>query len=190
MVLLVLAYVAAAARYPGGTQLDPTEAGYSHLGNFWCDLLAPFAYNGAVNAARPIALAATWIFALSLIPMFAGASSLWPRAARERRVVPVFGALAMLSFIAISTPYHDAAIQVGVVTGGVAFALLIHRIGAAKLRALMLSGTFALGLGACDYAAYMGGAPLTVLPGFQKLAGAALLVWFWQLTRAIDAAER
>lgn len=64
-VYLVL-YVVATRYYPGGAPNDATTDGFSWTQNFWCNLLAPRALNGAPNTARPIALTAMTVLCLSL----------------------------------------------------------------------------------------------------------------------------
>jgi hypothetical protein len=187
MALFVVAYFAAAAGYPGGSRLDPQHVGYAHLGNFWCDLLDVTAYNGQPNAGRAIALAATWLLPLTLLPLWFRLRHLWPRTAPARWIVPAFGTLAMLAMVGVTTRYHDAAINFGALTAGIALGALLWRLYTARLRALLLSGTLAVAAGACDYAAYIGGAPAALLPGLQKLAGAALLLWLWHLAASRPA---
>lgn len=189
MALFVMAYVAAASRYPGGSRLDPHQVGYGHLSNFWCDLLDAVAYNGQPNPGRPIALAATWLLPISLMPLWFALRHLWPRVDRARWIVPLFGTLAMLATVGVTTRYHDQAINMGALTAGVALSALLWRLYRARFQALLLSGALAVSAGACDYAAYLGGAPAPMLPGLQKIAGAALLLWLWQLSTAVRDAR-
>jgi hypothetical protein len=187
--LFVVAYFVAASRYPGGSHLDPQQAGYGHLSNFWCDLLDATAYNGQANPGRPVAVVATWLLPLSLMPLWFGLRHLWPAGARARWIVPAFGTLAMLATVGVTTPFHDQAIYAGALTAGIALGTLLWRLYRARFRALLLSGTLAVAAGACDYAAYIGGAPAELLPMLQKVAGAALLLWIWHLTTAIRDAR-
>ncbi|MBY0489540.1 MAG: hypothetical protein K2R93_06835 [Gemmatimonadaceae bacterium] len=185
IVLFLLGYVVAAARYPGGSRLDPQAVGYAHFGNFWCDLLDVTSYNGRPNAGRPVALVATWLLPVMLLPLWFELRHLWPRAVRTRWIVPAFGTVAMVATIGVTTRAHDAAINVGALAAAVALGTLLWRLHAARLRTLLLTGALAVTAGACDYAAYIGGAPAAVLPGLQKLAGAALLLWLWHLSGAL-----
>lgn len=189
MILFVVGYFAASARYPGGSRLDPHHGGYAHLANFWCDLLDVTAYNGQPNPGRPIALAATWLLPLSLLPFWFTLPRLWPHDARARWFVPTSGTLAMAAMIGVTTRYHDQAINLGAVSAGIALGALLWQLYAARLRALLLTGALAVTAGACDYAAYIGGAPAFLLPSLQKLAGAALLAWLWHLTTAVQDAR-
>ncbi len=184
MVLFVVGYLVAAARYPGGSRLDPQHVGYAHLANFWCDLLDGTAYNGQPNPGRPIALAATWLLPLSLLPLWFTLPRLWPRTSRTRWVVPAFGTLAMAAMIGVTTRYHDQAITLGALAAGIALGALLWQLYAVRLKALLLTGALAATAGACDYAAYVGGASAHLLPGLQKVAGVALLGWLWHLTTA------
>lgn len=189
MGLFVLAYFAAAARYPGGSRLDPQHAGYAHLGNFWCDLLDVTAYNGQPNAGRPLALAATWLLPLALLPLWFRLRELWPTRSRARWLVPAFGMCAMVAMIGVTTRHHDQAINVGAISAGIALGAILWQLYAARLKPLLLTGSLAVTAGACDYAAYIGGAPASLLPGLQKIAGVALLAWLWHLTTAIRDAR-
>ena len=63
----LILYFYAAELYPGGTRIDPASIGFSHLKNFWCDLLDSTSYSGSANPGRPYALIATILLPLSLI---------------------------------------------------------------------------------------------------------------------------
>lgn len=85
---------AAMALYPGGTWLDRSARGHDFLRNFFCDLLAGVALNGAPNPGAPFATAA-------LLTLPAGLASFWlivPRLfARRARLGAAVRALGLMS---------------------------------------------------------------------------------------------
>ncbi|MFN8666861.1 MAG: hypothetical protein U0164_06610 [Gemmatimonadaceae bacterium] len=182
----VAAYFHAASRYPGGTRLDPHTVGYSHLGNYWCDLTDAIAYGGLPNPGRPVALVATIALPLALVPLWLALPELFPAVPRAGRVVRVAGTLTMLGSALVFSPVHDAVIHLAVASAVVALAGLATGLVRGGRRALCIGGLMAAGVGALNYALWASGTGATILPATQKVAYVVFLAWVLQLTRAVN----
>ena len=183
--LFVAAYFYAASLYPGGTQFDLYTVGYHHLANYWCDLLSGISYSGAVNPGRPVAIAATVILPLSLIPLWVEIPRLFGRGSRLRRLSQVTGCISMLATALVFTPLHDAVIHVGSVTALCALLAIEAGLARAGRTELCWLGVVAAGAGVANYVMWSGGLLTWAMPGVQKAAGLALFVWVVLLVRAV-----
>lgn len=186
----VAAYFYAAARYPGGTRLDAHSVGYSHLGNYWCDLTDAVTYAGVSNPGRPVALAATIAFPLALVPLWIALPELFPEAMVAGRVVRTAGSLAMVGAALVFTPMHDTVIHVGVLSAAVAFVGLAYGLVRAGRSTLCTGGAIAAAVGALNYAMWASGTGAAILPATQKVAALFFLGWALQLSRAVGQARR
>jgi hypothetical protein len=179
--LFLAAYFYAAARYPGGTQLDPRTTGYSHLANYWCDLLDAVTYAGRPNPGRPVALAATIVLPLALIPLWRALPRLFGSAGAPKnviaRTVRLAGPLAMLAAALVFTRFHDLAIDVGAVTGGAAFLAAQAGLVRGRRRTLVATGLVAVCFAVANYALWTTRAVPVATPAVQKAAYAAFLLW-------------
>ena len=96
IIFFLLFYVIATRYYPGGSQADQYAMGFSWINNYWCNLLNENAINGKVNLARPIAMLAMGVLALSLVvfwtifSMYAGFTRM------TRMIIQACGILSMI----------------------------------------------------------------------------------------------
>lgn len=139
VVSFLICYLAAASLYPGGTRADHGTRGYSHLSNYWCDLLDHVSYSGDINAGRPFAVLATIVLPLSLIPLWVQAPLLFPEESSSRRIVRVTGPAAMVTSALVFTSLHDLAINVASVLGFTGFVATM--LGLARSHRLALVGS-------------------------------------------------
>lgn len=175
--LFVFGYYLATRYYPGGTQEDPTSIGFDWVRNYWCELLAKNAKNGADNPARAIALpsmfllcAAIGIFWVQIFKKFA-----FP--ARFRYSFQIAGLLSMCFAGFIFTEAHDLLINI---SGGFGiYALIGVLIGLYQTRMfkLLAFGGFALLLTLANTYIYYTGQGLFCLALLQKISFVWVLVW-------------
>jgi hypothetical protein len=177
VVAFVLLYFYAASLYPGGTQSDPSTAGYSQLGNYWCDLLDASSYSGQANPGRPFALAATIFLPLALLPLWCAAPTLLGEARAARIVVPVAGCSSMLLAIFVFTSAHDLVVNASSVLGFVAFATLLDGLRRRREHWLVTMGVVSLLLCVANFTMWQTGSLLGWMPMVQKAAFATVLVW-------------
>jgi hypothetical protein len=187
----ILLYFVAASLYPGGTKLDPTTRGYSHLSNYWCDLLDPVSYSGAVNRARPVGMLATIILPLSLIPLWLRVPVLFRRPSGiPGWMVRVAGTTSMVCATLIFTPQHDLLIDVAAGFGGTALVLTAVELARARRFALLGLAVVGFLFAAANWAMWhRKGVFLAATPLVERFAYAAFLLWALAATRAIRRAR-
>ena len=175
-----VATAAGAARYPGGSWVDPGAPGHSLWANFLCDIARDMAVNGRHNPGAPWGLAAEWAFVGALCLFWWTA----PEIAAPRglgRPVRVLGTLATLGLVLVpvtSGVPHTLALVAGAGPGFVATLPLVrglrHRPG------LALLGTLALLLAALEFGLYLAfreGPPPLAVPALQRIALLAAVTW-------------
>jgi len=184
--------VAAIALYPGGTWLDRTTTGYDFFRNFFCDVSAPIALNGAPNPGARFGTAAIVVVGFALFPFWFCVTDLF-RAQKLSfwavRILGVFSAAGLVSVPLLPSQrygfLHAAAIFFagipGILAGILATIALLREKGAARWPGIF--GAITLAFAALDGALYTGlvlshreiTSPL--LPTLQKLAAMALIAW-------------
>lgn len=179
----------AAAAYPGGTVFEPDRAGFSFLDNYWCDLTAHTARNGAANTlGAAAAKAALLILALGVIVLWSLLPSLSERASRWRWATSGAGIVSGVALIALSVGpgvWHDhlvAASGVLVVIAVVPTAAdLIWRLGAVTA---VFTGLAVL-VGALNLITWLVAPHAPMLPTIQKLSTGVCLLWAALMARHV-----
>jgi len=177
----LLAYAYAAAVYPGGTRVDAHTVGYSHLANYWCDLLGAVAYDGRPNPGRPVALAATVALPLTLAPLWFSLPVLFGASDGRSRALAATvrgaGVIALCAAAVVFTPWHDAAINIGAVAGSVAGIAALAGLVRGKQWMLAGVGFAAAGAATLNYVLWATGTAPDITPIAQKGAYAVVLAW-------------
>ena len=106
--------------YPGGSENYPQMDGYSFFHNLLCDVNLPFALNGELNPARPIAIVAHLILSLAMILFFYTLPEIFDHENRNLRLTRIFGMLTMTVFIFMFTKYHDQVVVLVAILGTIA----------------------------------------------------------------------
>jgi hypothetical protein len=175
--LFVLLYVIATLYYPGGSLFDKSAKGFQWTQNYWCNLLNEEALNGMPNTARPFALGAMFVLAVSLVffwylfPLHVGLTK--PR----RLVIQLSGLMAMVIGVFVFTGFHDVVINVagcfGLIAFGGTFAGLYHL----RWQKLFWTGLFIPVLIGLNNFLYYHIALQHYLPLVQKLTFLYVLTW-------------
>lgn len=170
-------YIAATFFYPGGSQADKASQGFSWMHNYWCNLLDKTAVNGRYNKARPIALTAMAVLAVTL-------ASFWytfPKRAGLKNPVKagtrISGIISMVSGLALSTGPHDVVINVSGLFGLMAIWGTLSGLLKQKWKALFWAGIFNLVLIGLNNILYYGYGLLPCLPVIQKISFLSFLLW-------------
>jgi hypothetical protein len=95
-IVFLFLYVVSTFYYPGGSQFDARQAGFSWQHNYWCNLLDAHAINGKPNPAQPIAVCAMLVLCGSLIIFWWQFSTQPSLGKLMQRLVRVFGSLAIV----------------------------------------------------------------------------------------------
>jgi hypothetical protein len=187
--LAVSLIVLSAARYPGGTYLDPSTRGFDLLRNFLCDLMAPAALNGEPNPVG--ALAAP----IGLLLFVAGVAVFWcilpwlfvpgSRLAGPVRALGLVSIVGMAAVPIAPRSLHATAIFAGGVPGIAAAILGVIALRSAGRpeRRLAALGAVTLAVALVDgvlYAVVVSrpAEPLPLaLPLLQRAASLLLVLW-------------
>ncbi len=169
-------FVAAAARYPGGTNWSPDTVGHRWTENFVCALLQAEALNGAENPARPWALAALLLLCTSAAVLFFRISrSTTSRVHRSTIEIGGIGTAVYSMFVA--TPLHDLVVNIGLVFGLCAFGAVLHLLWRERRNALLLCGIAFLCIKIANAVIYYGDIGFRLLPVLQKVGIVVGLGW-------------
>jgi hypothetical protein len=181
----LLLYFWAASLYPGGTRADHQTRGYSHLSNYWCDLLDHVSYSGAINAGRPFAVLATIIWPLSLVPLWLQVPMLFRHGPALRWLVRITGPASMLVWALVFTHFHDLVINVASILGFIAIVATILGLVGTKNRALVRVGLLPMSLAMTNYLMWQTGSLLWLMPLVQKAAFTSSFFWIVAASSAV-----
>jgi hypothetical protein len=181
----VVLYFCAATVFPGGSESAHLARGYSHRANYWCDLLRHVSASGEANPGRSLAVVATLILPLSLIPFWIQISVLFRRSLWSKRVVQAAGSTSMVLSILIVTPHHDFVVNVSAILGFVAVVVAMVNLARSKQGLLIGIACAAMILGVTNYLMWQTGSLLWLMPMVQKAAFVAFFVWIIATSLAI-----
>jgi hypothetical protein len=188
------------ALYPGGTWMDRSARGHDFFRNFFCDLSAGVALNGAPNPGAWCATAAMVVLALGLFHFWLILPQLFARRGRHAARIRRLGLLsaAVLPLVPLLSSARCGSLHAAVI-----FLAAIPGIGAAALatRALWASprarrphGYLAAGMLAVSlidgalYAVHVASGsavPPLALPALQKVAALLLLACMASVSFAV-----
>lgn len=175
-----LATAVGAARYPGGSWVDPRSPGHSVWGNFLCDIARDLAVNGQPNPGAPWGRGAEWAFVLALcLFWWLVPALLAPR--RWRRAIPALGTLSTFGLLGVPVTVgvgHLLALVAGAGPGFAAGGLVVRGLQARPWLALL--GAVALLLAALElglYLTFRHGPPPIAVPAMQRLALLGAVGW-------------
>jgi len=182
----IVLYLCAASMYPGGTRLDHHTRGYSHISNYWCDLLDNVSYSGRINRGRPFAILATIILPISLVPLWFQIQLLFCDGCIARWVVRIAGPASMMFSTLVFMPVHDLVINLASILGLVAFAATMQ--GLVGMRRITLVGIALVptGLGIANYIMWQSGSYLSAMPIVQKASFVSFFIWIVAASWAIS----
>jgi len=174
----VILYIASAFLYPGGNEHDRSAKGFSWQHNYWCDVLEDHAENGKVNTARPVAITAMFILAVSLALFWYHIPKLFNFQSFFNLAVRGCGILSMAVLPFLFTGSHDTVINTAGVLGATATILTLAGLYKIKLYKLFLLGIICIILFLLNNYIYYTKNYLVYLAGIQKITFILFLVWF------------
>ena len=178
ILLFVLLYFISASLYPGGSDANKTAQGFSWLHNYWCELLANQAQNGQPNSARPIAIIAMTILAISLIIFWFTIPQLFAKNRIVKMIITYTGTGSMLVIPLLLTTSHDLVINSAGLLGCIAIIGLLVNLLRLRLYFLFHLGIFCLLLCGLNNYVYYSTDLLMYLPVIQKISFLIFLLWF------------
>jgi len=175
--LFFLLYIIAAIVYPGGSQVDKTEKGFSLLHNYWCDLLADKAQNGQPNTAQPLAIGAMVLLCACLVLFWFYLPQLFDKTFKNSKTIQQSGISSMIISAFLFTDFHDTVINVAGALGVLALLLTFMNLYRAKFYKLFAVGVLCLMLCLLNYFIYETKIGLPLLAVTQKISFVLFLGW-------------
>lgn len=179
IILFIIFYFVAASYYPGGSNFNKKESGFSWSTNYWCELLARNAKNGQKNIARPYGLAGMIILFVSVSLFWIKLPTIIPMKLFLKRTLQITGVMSMFCAIFIYSDYHDLFIYFSVIFGTIAFSIGIYGFKLNKYTLFSRMGAMCLLLIFVNNFIYLTDLFITYLPVIQKLTFALVFIWIF-----------
>ncbi len=175
--------------YPGGSSLNKTQAGFSFLHNYWCDLLDISAHNGQINHGRSFAMAAGIMACMTLYLVMAELGQFYGVNALQKRMAKVAAASSMVAASLLFSPWHNVFVTLLIAgllvyLGLMALPVWYQTQISGKIITLVTFMTLAL-----TAIIYYTTWSLTSLPWVQKISFLFLLILLHHLYRRIPASQ-
>ena len=180
--LFVALYIIATFLYPGGSDANKMTAGFSWQHNYWCELMASHAQNGKANTARPVAIAAMFVLAISLIIFWYQIPFLFNGRKTGNLVIRYCGAGSMLVVPFMFAGRHDTVMNIAGLLGCTAIAVLMAKLYTHKMYGFFIYAILCILLCAVNNYVYYTGNFFYWLPIIQKISFVVFLLWFALLT--------
>ncbi len=177
VIIFILLYWLATLYYPGGSQADHQEPGFSWKDNYWCNLLDKTAINGSDNAGRPFALAGMLVLVVSLSIFFLAVPFNVDIPTRLKRMISFAGLASMVSVLFLQAGSHDFILNMAGVFGFVAFGGMVSILLRMKWYGLAIWGFINLFLVALNNLLYYNEGWIGLLPIVQKITFLCFLIW-------------
>jgi hypothetical protein len=168
--------IAAAARYPGGTDKSPDTVGFRCGENFLCALFQPVALNGAENPARPLAIVGLLLLCASMgVVFFRISRSTTLRL--HRSAIEIGGIGTAVYAVFVPTVLHNVAVNVGLLFSLCAYAAIGAVLWVERRRGLFACGVALLALKTATAVSYYGDVRYDLLPSMQVAGVVGGLGW-------------
>ncbi|MES2555756.1 MAG: hypothetical protein V4604_06385 [Bacteroidota bacterium] len=179
ILLFVAMYIVAAEYYPGGSDVAKYHSGFDWYNNYWCDLIARYAKNGEQNPGSTLSRAAMVILFSSLSVFWFSLPGFFREAKYIRIVVGYTGMVAMSVLVFVFTGYHDLIIFVGGALSSIPFLATLRELYIHRWRKLYVFGLICLVLILLNFAIYISGWSISLLPFIQKITLVSFLLWIF-----------
>jgi hypothetical protein len=183
--LFALFFILAASNYPGGSNLNPNSIGYNWSENYWCELLGTYSKNHSINSAQPFAMAGMISLTLGMYAFWLGIAQCLFKQGLKRNFVRYTGIISMTFSSFIFTKYHDIFIGIAVVSGLVAFIIVIEATRKKKMYLAYLWGYIFISLIIANCFIYITDIGETGLAMLQKLTFILTLSWILYISSKI-----
>jgi hypothetical protein len=189
MTISLCLFVAAAARYPGGTTFSAHSLGYDWSRNFISSLFRPTAINGDPNPARFFAIPGLAFYCLSLAFIYWNLAS-HVSSGGHRKMIQIAGVGSAVYAMFIATPMHDLMVTISLLFSFTVTGALLHVLYIQKKAGLLVGGLFALLLCLAAVVMYYGNMFWELLPIVQKSTYLASVAWLLALYYQFGRAKR
>lgn len=183
-IVFVLCYVVAAFLYPGGSQAGAGN-GFSWVHNYWCNLLAETAVNGAPNPARPVAIAGMAVLVTAVMSFWYIYSGHAALKKLQQRLIRFAGTASMLAVIFLSSACHDTVINISASFGLIAMVAIMKSLHDLGWKKLFYAGTGIPVLVGANNLLYYNPDLIAYLPVVQEITFLYFLSWMSAVTVVI-----
>jgi hypothetical protein len=170
----------AASYYPGG---------YDWANHFISTLFAPETATGDVNEARFYAVAAMFVFCVSVAVLFVVLSRR-ARSRVHRKILEIGGIGSMVYAFLVVTPMHDLLVGIALLFFLPAMGAAIHLLYVERRFALFWAGLMCLGLLLATATMYYGNMLWHLLPLAQKATFVACVSWLLTMQLVTESGEK
>lgn len=177
VVAFVALFISATFYYPGGSQLNHFQSGFSWSDNYLCNLLGKYAVNGHRNEARIIGITAVMILGYGIGFFYYVFSPFFELRWLWRNIVRTFGVFSMIFAVLLFTNYHDLVLNIAGISGAVAISGTLLALERNHSYGLTWLGFFCCIFLILNAYIYYSGVLIHWLPTIQKLAIITLLLW-------------
>ena len=179
IILFLICYTIAAIRYPGGSQNDPEQQGFSIVHNYWCNLLDEVAINGKPNKGRVVAVVGM-VFLCTSLAIFWWVFPHYSNLKNTVRILIRFSGIIAMSICVFlfSTIPHDYVINLSSFFGLIAACGTLAGLKKRCWNSLFFFGIFNLALVVLNNYVYYTPRLIGSLPVIQKISFLCFLAWF------------
>lgn len=177
IILFSLLYIIATLLYPGGSDIDRHAKGFNWLHNYWCELMASYSQSNQPNTARPLAISAMCVLAVSLALIWYFVPSHLPLSRPLQKFISLSGVLSMIILFFLFSYDHDKVINTASALGFTAILLTLAGLYRKKMFLLFALGVIGFLLGFLNTWLYYSGQRY-YLPVVQKITFIFFLAWF------------
>ena len=184
IILFIASYLVATLYYPGGSDFDRNGKGFDWVHNYWCELLADNVKSGTPNTAKPIAVGAFVVLAVTMMLCWFQASFL-VRAKILKLLIIIPGVVSCLVLFFLSSTAHDLVINIAGAFGLTALSVTLAGLWRQRFMGPMVLGLTCVFLCLLNSFIYYSGTWFYALAVIQKISFVAFLSWFWILSRVM-----
>lgn len=177
VLLFIALYIIASDLYPGGSNLDKAQPGYSWRHNYLCNLVGRNALNGMVNTSRNIAIFSVMILGFGIGYFYYVFPKVFEMRKIWRIITRVTGVSSMFFAVFLFTDRHDLVLNISGILGILAIAATMVALARNNSFGLLWLGAFCCLLIVANAYIYYTTVLYDLLPLIQKITILSLLIW-------------
>ena len=177
IVLYAIIYSYAVTFFPGGSASYPNAIGFSYMHNLLCDAMDYKTIANVINPARPIAGFGHVILSIAMIIFFYLLPKVFTKPPKHKKIIRVFGMISMISFIFLSSNYHDFMVNVTAFFGTIAMFFYLYHLRKMDNTAYKIVAFVSFGMSFLVFLSFVTKVGIYYLPAFQKITFLADVVW-------------
>lgn len=182
LVAFMVLYLMAASYYPGGSDFNIKQRGFSWLSNYWCELLGRNAKNGQANISRPFGMAGMLLLVMAVATFWYNLPKLIPTKKVYDHTLRYSGVISMISSLFIFSFWHDIVVYIAVFFGSIAIILSMYGFFVNRFFRFFFMCALCLVLVLINNFIYMSKFMIDYLPVIQKITFLFVFVWIGMIS--------